>query len=60
MPGEAKRPQRHMSHDGAHAQFDYNFSIEIVLKQPSLDERRVRKLIEDDIRRLTAAVNNVR
>ncbi|MGN6110889.1 MAG: hypothetical protein ACTHU0_37655 [Kofleriaceae bacterium] len=50
-----KRPARQVAHSGDREVIDYHFKIEINVVS-HFDEKRLRKLIDDELVRLKAAV----
>jgi hypothetical protein len=55
MIGEPE-PERTATTEGDCETIDYAFSFVIVLKQSSIDERRMRALVDDELRRLAMTI----
>jgi hypothetical protein len=54
------RPARARSGQGDHERIDYNFRVEIVVRLPAIDDKRVRQIVDEEFQRLTAAIKNAR
>jgi len=61
MGDEEQRPARQVrTTSQRHEVIDYRFSVEIFVDQDPLDEKRVREIVDAEIRRLGAAIKNVK
>ena len=61
MGDEPQRPARQVrTTSERHEVIDYRFSVEIFVNQDPLDEKRVREIVEAELRRLGAAIKNVK
>ncbi len=61
MGDDPQRPERHVRTTAErHEVIDYRFSVEIFVRQDPLDEKRVRELVDAELRRLGAAIKNVK
>jgi hypothetical protein len=61
MGDEEQRPARQVRTTAPRQEvIDYRFSVEIFVSQDPLDEKRVREIVDAEIRRLGAAIKNVK
>jgi hypothetical protein len=60
MTDPQTRPQRATTHADEHEVVIYDFHIEIDVKAPVLDEKRLQKIIDDRLQRITASLANAR
>lgn len=58
MTDPVKRPERVTTHGDDHDVVIYDFHVEIEVKAAALDEKRVQKLIDDRLQRLSASLTN--
>lgn len=58
MTDPAKRPQRVTTHGDDHDVVIYDFHVEIEVKASALDEKRLRKLIDERLELIGTALNN--
>ncbi|HEY0993208.1 MAG TPA: hypothetical protein VGD80_39415 [Kofleriaceae bacterium] len=60
MTDDPKRPDRSVRSSEGHETIEYRFAVEIFVRQPPLDEKRVRELIDAELARLGTAIKNAR
>jgi uncharacterized OsmC-like protein len=60
MTDPQTRPQRVTTRADEHEVVVYDFHIEIDVKAPVIDEKRLQKIIDDRIQRLTASLSNTK
>ncbi len=58
MTDPQTRPQRTSTRADEHEVVMYDFHIEIDVKAPLLDEKRLQKIIDDRLARITASLAN--
>ena len=57
MAGDPK-PTRTVS--GSHETISYQFKVEIFVRRAEIDDKAVRALVEDELKRLGLAIKNVK
>lgn len=58
MTDPVKRPQRVTTHGDDHDVVIYDFHVEIEVKASALDEKRLQKLIDERLQRISASLAN--
>ena len=59
MAGDSN-PTRTVATSGSHETIAYQFKVEIFVRRAEVDDRAVRALVDDELKRLGLAIKNVK
>jgi hypothetical protein len=60
MSGGDSKPTRTASTSGGHETIEYQFKVEIFVRRAEVDDKAVRALVDDELKRLGLAIKNAK